>query len=76
MNSPENALRVGQTVGVEDLPWGIRLTPPDPARPHYTVAAVEADYILLAAASGEDTLRVPRYFIKEIVSGGAASEAA
>jgi hypothetical protein len=70
-----NALQVGQTVHVEELDHGFRLTALDPSQAGHTVLAVEQDYVVLGC--GDGTLRVPVYLIKAVIAqAGGTPEAA
>jgi len=70
-----NALQVGQTVHVEELDYGFRLTVLDPSQPGHSVLAVEPEYVLLGL--GDGTLRVPTYLIKGVIAqAGGTPEAA
>ena len=70
-----NALQVGQTVQVEELDPGFRLTVVGPSQSGHGVLAVEPDYVLLGC--GDGTLRLPAYLIKAVLAqAGDAPEAA
>jgi hypothetical protein len=69
MEGISKLLQVGQTVGLEDLAFGYRLTVMTVDQPGYQVAALGEDYVVL---QDEDIKRrVPTFFIKEVITPGA-----
>jgi hypothetical protein len=70
-----NVLQVGQTVQVEELDHGFRLTVLDPSQGGNRVLAAELDYVVLGCEDG--TLRLPAYLIKSVIAvAGDTPEAA
>jgi hypothetical protein len=70
-----NALQVGQTVQVEELDHGFRLTVLGPAQGGHAVLAVEPDYVILGCEDG--TVQMPAYLIKAVIAeAGDTPEAA
>jgi hypothetical protein len=70
-----NLLHAGQTVAVQSLDSGFRLTLQDASQPGHTVVTVGADFVVLAEPDG-GALRIPLYLIKSVSPAAAPPEAA
>jgi hypothetical protein len=68
MAADHNALQVGQTVHIEELDHGFRLTVLGPSQGGHAVIAVEPDYVVLGCEDG--TVRVPAYLIMAVIAEG------
>ena len=62
-----DALQVGQTVHVEELDYGFRLTVLDPSQPGHAVLAVEPEYVLLGLDEPELLFAYRRKVYKELI---------
>ena len=59
-------VQIGQTVRLEELAWGYRITPVSPEQAGHQVVDIGVDFLVLDDAAAGVKLRIPGHLIKPV----------